>query len=525
MLTLRPLAVGITLLSAMSITALALYVLGQRKAPARIALAVVLGAAAVGFSAYAVELSTSGRARQVWGDLKYLGVLVLPPAFLVFNLQYTGRLRRASLRILIGFGIVPATVGALLADPDTHDLVRVYYPGALRAPIAAAHLGTIGAILVVYSGLLVAVGTALTIATLLRISDAYRRKSLLLISALALPWLINLLYDFNIGPFATFDPTAEIFAACGAILVWGVFRFRLVDLVPLARAAVVERLSEAVVVLDPAGRVIDLNPSAADLAGVRRSAAIGRPFTDLVAIPPELLSTRSQRSGELSIGDPPAQRHFEVTVSSLPATGGEESGKLLVLADITARKAAEQHLRDLAQRDPLTGLSNRRVLDERLAQAISAGARHGTGLAVLYLDLDGFKAVNDRFGHETGDRVLREAAERLVTCVRAEDTIARIGGDEFAVLLAGVDGRAGVEAAAAKVLDAFTRPLTAAPDARDVAGPPNPVGSVEVKVSIGTALWPDDGADGAGLLQRADAAMYRAKRATVTLRGLSLIHI
>ena len=152
-----------------------------------------------------------------------------------------------------------------------------------------------------------------------------------------------------------------------------------------------------------------------------------------------------------------------------------------------------------ALRDSLTGLPNRLLLEDRLGQVLHATRRGGTA-ALLYLDLDGFKAVNDTFGHATGDLLLREVAARLEALVRQGDTVGRLGGDEFLIIQPGIDQEAAVAPCCRRVLDAIERPFLI--DGR----------TMSIGVSIGVVLAPADGVDADTLLRRADQALYDAKR-------------
>jgi diguanylate cyclase (GGDEF)-like protein/PAS domain S-box-containing protein len=182
-----------------------------------------------------------------------------------------------------------------------------------------------------------------------------------------------------------------------------------------------------------------------------------------------------------------------------------------VTADVTRRKEAEFRLADLALQDHLTGLPNRRALDESLAQAVARARREGEPLALMLLDLDGFKQVNDALGHLAGDKVLAEAARRLRTCVRRDDAVARFGGDEFAVVASGFGDRRRLERLALRIAALLGRPV-------EVDGA---AATAVIGVSIGIAILPDDGATPVELLGRADAALYAAKRARsrLPLRG------
>ncbi len=171
-----------------------------------------------------------------------------------------------------------------------------------------------------------------------------------------------------------------------------------------------------------------------------------------------------------------------------------------LLAALAAMRDKERHFRSLAYHDELTGLPNQRLFDDRLGLAIAHCAREKGRLAVLYLDLDGFKAVNDSFGHGVGDRVLVELAARIRSGVRGEDTVARLGGDEFAVLLPQVSGAADAGQVVRKVLDALSVPFWFEGS------------SVAISASVGVGLFPDDGVSPGELVRSADAAMYRAKQ-------------
>jgi diguanylate cyclase (GGDEF)-like protein len=169
--------------------------------------------------------------------------------------------------------------------------------------------------------------------------------------------------------------------------------------------------------------------------------------------------------------------------------------------DISAQKELAKHFERMASHDPLTGLPNRRLLGDRLNQAIAQCQRSGRQVAVCYVDLDGFKAVNDRFGHEAGDHLLIEIKRRLVGCVRRSDTVARLGGDEFVVLLVGLPG----EDECLRILDRLLTNV-AAPFRLKSEQP------VQVSASIGVSVFPKDETDAEMLVRYADRAMYDAKQ-------------
>jgi diguanylate cyclase (GGDEF)-like protein len=168
--------------------------------------------------------------------------------------------------------------------------------------------------------------------------------------------------------------------------------------------------------------------------------------------------------------------------------------------DVTALKQAELHLRFLAHHDPLTGLTNRSLFSDRVETALHAADRHNTGLALLFLDLNDFKPINDQFGHEIGDQLLIQVARRLEKCTRDSDTVARMGGDEFTVLLTDIESYGNLATAIDKIRYTLAAPF-------QLGGR-----SVSVSCSIGTALYPEDGQTAGELLSCADGRMYDQKR-------------
>jgi diguanylate cyclase (GGDEF)-like protein len=169
--------------------------------------------------------------------------------------------------------------------------------------------------------------------------------------------------------------------------------------------------------------------------------------------------------------------------------------------DMSERHRLQQRIEHLALHDPLTGLPNARLLLDRLEQTLAASRRANRPMGIMYMDLDGFKPVNDTYGHAAGDLVLKAVADRLTHILRETDSVARIGGDEFVAILGSVSDDSDASTAAERVLAAVAAPFE--------------LGNAEAKLSasIGIALYPDHGEDAQSLLQRADTALYRAKRA------------
>ena len=188
-----------------------------------------------------------------------------------------------------------------------------------------------------------------------------------------------------------------------------------------------------------------------------------------------------------------------LSLSSITETDGKKRQYVALINDITKRKQDEENIRRQANYDSLTGLPNRELFLDRLAQSLSNMSRLGQKLALMFLDLDGFKLVNDTLGHNVGDLLLRETSRRLSGCIRDTDTVARLGGDEFTIIMPGVTDAQRVLMVAQRVLDSLSEAFV-------LEGH-----ETFVSCSIGITIYPDDAADSNELLRNADSAMYMAK--------------
>jgi diguanylate cyclase (GGDEF)-like protein/PAS domain S-box-containing protein len=190
-----------------------------------------------------------------------------------------------------------------------------------------------------------------------------------------------------------------------------------------------------------------------------------------------------------------------LSVTAIQGVGGAVTGFLTIAADITERKQAEALIRHQAHHDSLTQLPNRTLMDDRLAVAMQRAQRSGQCVAIAMVDLDHFKRINDKLGHPVGDSVLQTVAQRLRLAVRPSDTVARVGGDEFVVVLDGMNKPSDIHRIARSILDQFAEPVLI--DAHEL----------QLSASVGVAVFPTDGTETALLLKNADAAMYDAKAA------------
>jgi diguanylate cyclase (GGDEF)-like protein/PAS domain S-box-containing protein len=273
-------------------------------------------------------------------------------------------------------------------------------------------------------------------------------------------------------------------------------------------------IGDAVVSTDNSGNITFLNLVAEKMTGWTLQEAAGRPMAEVLRImdatshettpnPMEIAVARNQ-----TVHLPPNcvlirrdgfETPIEDSVSPIHDRKGQASGAVIVFHDVSASQAMALQMTHSAHHDFLSGLPNRILLNDRVDQAIAAASRHMKKLAVLFLDLDGFKHINDSLGHPTGDKLLQSIAKRLVECVRGSDTVSRQGGDEFVVLLLDIEQPEDAALSARKILQAVAEahPI----DRHDLC----------ITASIGVSVYPDDGLDAETLIKNADTAMYQAK--------------
>lgn len=272
---------------------------------------------------------------------------------------------------------------------------------------------------------------------------------------------------------------------------------------------VIESSLEGIIITNPAGVIESVNPAFTRLTGYSAEEAIGqtprllrsgRHGAEFYEAMWQQLAREGQWLGEIWNRRKNGEIYPELlTITAIRDDNGITSHYAALFSDISEVKENEERIRSLAYFDPLTGLPNRRLFYDRLTMAVAHAHRSGHRLAVMFVDLDRFKRVNDSLGHGIGDKLLQEVATRLVASVREDDTVARTGGDEFVIMLSEVDDVEGVVMIARRIIEMFTKPMM-------IEG-----NELVVTCSVGVSFYPDDADEAEFLIQNADSAMYRAK--------------
>ncbi len=330
----------------------------------------------------------------------------------------------------------------------------------------------------------------------------YRNQTLLLLAALSLPVLTDLLYILGYSPIKYYNVTPAMFSVSSAILAWGLFRFHFLDLRPMARDMIVENLQDGIIVLDLKNRIVDFNRAAERIAELT-GAAIGKdpremPMQLLEAL--DNLAAQGKSWAEIRVGENPSL-YYELRSSDIRGPGNQPLGRIITIRDNTERAELFHKVEYAATHDDLTGLLNRQhfsELAERELRRSPAAANRSN--SIVMFDLDGFKSINDRYGHAAGDEALILVARKCQKLLRPADTLGRIGGDEFAVFLAGADLKSALKAAE-RIRRGIER-------IQFTAGGEN----ISLTGSFGIHATDNKSDNFSAIIKKADKSMYRAKQ-------------
>lgn len=484
----------------------------------------ILAGSAIWSFGYSMTLLNTELSQKVfWFNLSQIGPDFTPIFWFFLTLEHTGHQNLLQKKWINSVFIFPVFTTVLMWTNNWHHLLRrsvTLNPIGNNPTYLSIERGPWFYFESVYGYIFILLSLYLLI-RFVNVSSS-KKQTWVLICSMLIPIVSNLLDIFQINPLRPFGATCIAFSITGIILAWGLFRQHFLDIAPIARTVVLEKIGDGVVVLDKKHRIVDVNPAAYQLFRIEcdsLSLVIGTKIEDMISLWPEwkepfLLVNDTRTEMELKVKG--EHRFYTVTSSLLTDHRHKSLGWVIIFNDITEIRGAnkclqdqldeikrlQEQLREQAIHDELTGCYNRHYLTEMLVrESLRANREHKT-VALMMLDIDYFKQVNDDYGHINGDLILQVIGKNLQQWVRVEDTVYRYGGEEFLIVLPGIYLQAITERA-----NDICRRIA------ELQFPVTPVAKIAVTVSIGVALYPLHGDDINQVLIYADQALYDAKRA------------
>jgi diguanylate cyclase (GGDEF)-like protein len=401
------------------------------------------------FELMAVELE----AKIAWANVQYVGVTMLPLLWLEVVLIYTGRRRMP--RGLRGVLWVLCVVIIAMIFVNPGDLFRGHPSEVTQGVLTALEpdYGPLWQVFMAWTYTLVIVVVLTLVRGMLHARRVYVAQYAALLVATLIPFVAGSLYSFGLSPWPDYNPAMAVISVSGLLMAYALFHFRLFDVAPLARDAVIDGLGDGLVVLDLESRLRDFNPAALRVFPALCDAAVGRPMDEVLAIHPAMLDgLRNEAAAagadavtgpglvraDISVALPEEggrQREYTLFVTPVRTRSGRIVGHALTLHDVTDSAELLTRLEQLSSRDELTGLLSRRAWQEQADHEFLRAARYGYSLGLVLLDVDGLQSVNESYGQDTGDSVLRALAGTCQHALRPFDVVGRLGSDEVAVLL------------------------------------------------------------------------------------------
>jgi diguanylate cyclase (GGDEF)-like protein/PAS domain S-box-containing protein len=471
-------------------------------------------------------MDISGETKIFWLNLMYIGITAIPTLFLLFVLEFTHHTTWLTTRRLLLFSIQPVT-GLLLVWTNKYhhlfflsvktvqesDFVRLEL---IRGPWHFANL--------VYSYVLIGIAFFVLSQATLRSSPLYLSQYRLIFVSSLLPWGASVYSQYKFSQLDGLDLAPLTFGVSGVIFAFAILRTHFMDLIPVARSYLIENMTDGILVLDEQNRILDINPAMGNFFENEVSFYIGKTAGEVFVewlgqVDPfwEELETHK----EVKVSNDP-YRYLDLRVTPLYDRKHSLNGRLMVFRDITERKLVEKRLRyvnehqqarlieigllqsklrEQAIRDSLTKLFNRRYLEETLDRELARAGREDYSVCIIMIDLDHFKKINDTYGHEAGDTVLKAIADTLSEETRRGDFACRYGGEEFVIVLPNIN------------IDTACERAESLRNTLNLLYVPYEIYSLNVTISMGIACYPAHGQSRETILRAADKALYAAKDA------------
>jgi len=452
-------------------------------------------------------LSSSLQDKIICANLQFISYAFLPVFWLWLVLLYLGYSRRFEIIKMLLLMVIPLATVVLAWTNDYHYLIRtnIFLEEINGFSFIASGYGPWFWVHVAYSYGLNLITILLLIVSSIQGKKPKRRQSISLLAGIMITLLANLsyiLYDFLFPKSGIPDYTPIAFGCSAIIIGVSILRDKLFNLAPIAREELFDTMNTGVIVLDELDRIVDMNRAASNIFGVEGKNVLRQSIKKLLVDWRERVyskETGEHLKWEMNMEVDGEQYCYELDLSNLFDRKHNLIGRLVVLYDITERKRSEELLSYTANHDSLTGLVNRQHFKEISEFILKPDGEIPALCALLYLDLDNFKQVNDLYGHEVGDALLQETAVKMKEVLREKDTAARIGGDEFAILLADLKSEEEALQIAERLLHSFGEPVKI-----------NGI-SLKVTLSIGISFYPSDAQEIDALIKKADIAMYWVK--------------
>lgn len=462
--------------------------------------------------------------KTFWLKIMYAGVVVVPTLFLIFTLRITHRDRWLTFWNYVFISIEPIVMLVLVWGAPHLVFASIEAITTDGYTIMRVDRGLWYGINIFYSYALILLSLFILGVSSREAKSLFKKQYLLVMFGSMIPFVFSVYTQTKYTALNDLDLAPITFGISGAIYAYAIFRHQFMDFIPVARSRLIENMGDGVLVLDSHGRIVDINPAMQIFLDKEPSSLIGKKVSEALDIwtekPEQLLSDLETRT-ELNLPNNPS-RYLDLRVTPLYDDDRRLSGRLIVFRDVTERKQVEKdlrhamdrmqtqlieigllqsQLREQAIRDSLTNLFNRRYLDETLERELARASRELYPLCVVMMDLDHFKTVNDTYGHEAGDVVLRTLANTVIKQSRQGDFVCRYGGEEFVLVMPNI----GIEIAKARATELQK-------NIEELKIPYDRF-NLTVTISMGLAWYPAHGTTQQEILRAADRALYAAKHA------------
>ena len=382
-------------------------------------------------------LDPTARGTMFWAKAGYWFAPLVPIVWVAFALEYTGRYHWLDARRSWAILILPLITAALAQTNELHHLIwtSVTFPVRDGFLTLSVTYGPWFWVHLTYSYLLIVTGILLVVSEFIVNFHVFGRQSIWILAGIGVPFVANLIYTFQLIPGWRKDYSPIGFACTGIVIFVGIFRYRLVNLMPIARSLVMDYMDDGICVLDRTGLIIDVNQALTGIVGNAVEDLVGKPAGVALSFWKGIPDGDAPYSTAITVPGAAGRRSYDLRVVRLARPQGQTIGRLVTLHDVTERNRLLAVVEQMAITDPLTGLYNRRHFARRADEELERSHRLGHPVALMMLDLDHFKLVNDTRGHDVGDQVLVAVAGLLRAQLRRIDLLARFGGEEFVILL------------------------------------------------------------------------------------------